>query len=133
MTFITGKHLSRRTLLQGIGGAIALPLLDAMRPAFAGPDERKAGSTNRRRLCPQRIVMNEWTPKDAGKEYTFTRILKPLEPFRNDITLVSGLTNNAANKGKRRWTCKGVRKLPSGTPPKYTAGADVRAGTRSIR
>jgi hypothetical protein len=129
MTFITGKHLSRRTLLQGIGSTIALPLLDAMHPAFAGPTSVKQARRIAVVYVPNGIVMNQWTPAQAGKEYTFTRILKPLEPFRNDITLVSGLMNNAANKAKGGGHAKASGSFLSGTPPKYTAGADVRAGT----
>ena len=47
MTFVTGKHLDRRTVLRGLGGAIALPLLDAMLPAFAD----SKGVTQARRLA----------------------------------------------------------------------------------
>ena len=101
MTFLTGKHLDRRTLLKGVGASIALPLLDAMRPAFAAPS--KAASTARRVAVvyvPNGIVMKDWKPAEAGNDFAFTRILKPLEPFRQDITLVSGLANLAANKAK---------------------------------
>jgi len=129
MTFITGKHLSRRTLLRGIGSTIALPLLDAMHPAFAGP----AGSKQARRIAvvyvPNGIVMNQWSPAASGEAFEFTRILKPLEPLREHITLVSGLMNDAANKAKGGGHAKASGSFLSGTPPKYTAGADVRAGT----
>jgi uncharacterized protein DUF1552 len=129
MTFITGKHLSRRTLLQGIGSTIALPMLDAMRPAFAGPASAKQPRRIAVVYVPNGIVMNQWTPSAAGAEYEFTRILKPLEPFRSDITLVSGLANLAATKAKGGGHAKASGSFLSGTPPKYTAGADVRAGT----
>lgn len=120
MTILTGKHLSRRALLRGIGAAIALPMLDAMQLKQA------------RRVVvvyvPNGIVMKDWLPSELGKDYTFTRILKPLEPFRNDITLVSGLTNHAASKAKGGGHAKASGSFLSGVPPKYTAGADVRAG-----
>jgi hypothetical protein len=129
MTIVTGKHLSRRTLLRGAGGAIALPLLDAMRPAFAAPASAAKGA---RRVAvvyvPNGIVMNEWLPKELGPDFAFTRILKPLEPFRQDITLVSGLANNAANKARGGGHAKASGSFLSGMPPKHTAGADVRAG-----
>jgi hypothetical protein len=128
MTFITAKHLSRRTLLQGIGSTIALPMLDAMRPAFAGPTSAKQARRIAVVYVPNGIVMNQWTPSGPGAEYEFTRILKPLEPFRNDITLVSGLANLAATKAKGGGHAKASGSFLSGTPPKYTAGADVRAG-----
>ena len=100
MTIITGKHLSRRTLLRGAGGIIALPLLDAMRPALAGPSNARQALRIGVVYVPNGVVMNDWLPKEVGRDFTFTRILKPLEPFRDDITVVSGLSNNAANKAK---------------------------------
>ena len=129
MTFLTGKHLDRRTLLKGVGASIALPLLDAMRPVFAAPS--KAGSTARRVAVvyvPNGIVMKDWKPAEAGKDFAFTRILKPLEPLRQDITLLSGLANLAANKAKGGGHAKASGSFLSGTPPKYTAGPDVHAG-----
>ncbi len=129
MTFITGKHLSRRTLLRGIGSTIALPLLDAMRPALAAPST--AGQARRVAVVyvPNGIVMKDWTPVEFGADYKFTRILKPLEPFKQDFTVISGLANNAAMKGKGGGHAKASGSFLSGTSPKYTAGADVRAGT----
>ena len=127
MTIITGKSLSRRTLLRGVGGAIALPVLDAMRPALG------ASVTQARRVAviyvPNGIVMNDWTPKEIGKDFTFTRILKPLEPFRNDVVIISGLANKAADKGPGGGHAKASGSFLSGMTPKHTSGADVRAGT----
>jgi hypothetical protein len=125
--FLTGKHIDRRTLLKGVGAAIALPWLDAMRPAMAAKLANQA-----RRVAvvyvPNGIVMKDWKPTDAGSEFAFTRILKPLEPFRQDITVLSGLANNAANKAKGGGHAKASGSFLSGTPPKYTAGPDVHAG-----
>jgi hypothetical protein len=129
MTFITGNHLSRRTLLRGIGASIALPLLDAMRPALAAPSAAKQARRIAVVYVPNGIVMKDWSPKDFGPDYTFTRILKPLEPFKQDFTLIAGLENNAAKKGKGGGHAKASGSFLSGTAPKYTAGADVRAGT----
>jgi Protein of unknown function (DUF1552) len=127
MRIVTGKYLSRRTLLRGAGAAIALPFLDAMQPALA------AIAKPVRRLAvvyvPNGIIMNQWTPATGGTDFAFTRILKPLEPFRNDITILSGLANNAANKAQGGGHAKASGSFLSGAPPKYTAGADVHAGT----
>jgi hypothetical protein len=128
MRFVTGKHLSRRTLLRGAGAAAALPLLDAMRPAFAGAVEPV------RRIAvvyvPNGIIMDQWTPPGAGgRDFAFTRILKPLEPFREDITIISGLENKAAEKAQGGGHAKASGSFLSGSVPKYTAGADVHAGT----
>ena len=98
MNIITGKHLSRRTLLRGAGVAIALPFLDAMKPALARTVKpvRRLGVV----YVPNGIIMNQWSPVAAGADFEFTRILKPLEPFRGDITVIAGLANNAAMKGQ---------------------------------
>ncbi|HWC98952.1 MAG TPA: DUF1552 domain-containing protein [Candidatus Sulfopaludibacter sp.] len=91
---MTGRHLSRRTLLRGVGAAIALPWLDAMRPA-------RAAAVRPLRLSfvyvPNGVIMNEWTPSAAGREFTFPRILKPLEAMRDDVCVLSGLAHRNAN------------------------------------
>ena len=126
MNFLTQKHLDRRTLLRGVGAAIALPALDAMFPALAAPMKQA------RRLAvvyvPNGIIMKDWKPATAGQNFAFTRILKPLEPFRQDITLLSGLANRAAEKAKGGGHAKASGSFLSGAEVKYTAGPDVRAG-----
>ncbi len=129
MNFLTGIHINRRALLRGVGSAVALPLLDAMRPALAAP--AKIAKQARRVAVvyvPNGIVMKDWKPAETGDNFTFTRILKPLEPFRQDITLLSGLANNIANKAKGGGHAKASGSFLSGAEPKYTAGSDVRAG-----
>ena len=127
MTFLTGKHINRRALLRGAGVAIALPLLDAMRPAFAARTTAQALRTAVV-YVPNGIVMNQWKPEAIGKDFAYTRILKPLEPLREHITLISGLANHAAIKGQGGGHAKASGSFLSGASPKYTAGADVRAG-----
>jgi hypothetical protein len=129
MTFITGKHISRRMLLRGAGASIALPLLDAMHPALAAPSKvekqaRRVGVV----YVPNGIVMKDWKVASAGTDFAFTRILKPLEPFRKDITLLSGLANQAAGKARGGGHAKATGSFLSATPPKFTAGPDVRSG-----
>jgi Protein of unknown function (DUF1552) len=128
VTFITGKHLDRRTLLRGFGGALALPLLDAMLPALA--PARNALPAKRLAVVyvPNGIVMNEWTPAAAGTDFAFKRILKPLEPFREDVTMVSGMANLVALKAPGGDHGKAAGSFLSGCPPKLTSGADVHAG-----
>jgi hypothetical protein len=127
MRIVTGKHLSRRALLRGAGAAMALPLLDAMHPALGAPlkTARRLGVV----YVPNGVMMNQWTPAEAGADFTFTRILKPLEPYRSDITLISGLQNAAATKAQGGGHAKASGSFLSSAPPKYTAGADVHAGT----
>ena len=129
MNILTSKRLDRRALLRGAGAAIALPMLDAMWPALASTTKTAKGA---RRIAvvyvPNGIVMKDWTPAPAGDSFSFTRILKPLEPFRGDITVVSGLANHAANKARGGGHAKATGSFLSGAAPKYTAGPDVRAG-----
>ena len=93
--FLTRKHLSRRTVLKGAGVSIALPLLDAMIPA--GSAFAKTAAAVKPRLgfvyFPHGAIMDSWTPKQTGRDFEFSPILKPLEPFRPYVTIVSGLRN----------------------------------------
>lgn len=129
MTFVTGKHLDRRTLLRGVGVAIALPALHAMRPALGAPAKATKQALRIGIVyVPNGIVMKDWKPAETGNGFAYSRILKPLEPFREDINLVSGLANLAASKARGGGHAKATGSFLSGSEPKYTAGADVRAG-----
>lgn len=97
--YITRKHLSRRTVLKGIGASIALPLLDAMNPASTAWAQTPAGQTPKRFAFvgfPHGAVMDQWSPAESGKDYTMSPILEPLAPFREHLTIVSGLRNKPA-------------------------------------
>jgi hypothetical protein len=127
---ITGKHLARRTLLRGLGASIALPLLDSMTPAFAAT----AGGNAPRRMAfvyvPNGIIMKHWTPTAAGTDFEFTRILKPLEPYREKLMVLSGLTHNtgrALGDGPGDHA-RAAATFLTGVHPKKTAGADIHAG-----
>ena len=94
--FITKKHLSRRTLLKGTGASIALPLLDAMNPAATAWAQTAAGQTPKRLAFigfPHGAIMDAWVPEQSGTDYEMSQILSPLEPFREHLTIVSGLRN----------------------------------------
>jgi Protein of unknown function (DUF1552) len=97
--FVTKKHLSRRTVLRGAGAAIALPLLDAMNPAATAWSQTAAGQTPKRLAFigfPHGAIMDSWSPAQSGSDYEMSPILKPLEPFRDQLTIVSGLRNAPA-------------------------------------
>ena len=129
MTFLPGKHIDRRTLLKGVGAAIALPVLDAMRPALAASAKNGAPALRVAVVyVPNGIIMKDWKVAETGRDFAFTRILKPLEPFREDLTVLSGLANNAATKARGGGHAKATGSFLSGSPPKYTAGPDVHAG-----
>jgi hypothetical protein len=98
MTFITRKHLSRRTLLRGMGVSVGLPLLDSMIPAQT-PLAKTAANSKSRLSCiyvPHGATMDKWTPAADGKGFEFTEILSPLEKFRDRVSIVSNLAHPAA-------------------------------------
>src|SRR5262249_49742752 len=96
---ITRKHLSRRTFLRGAGALIGLPLLDAMVPALGWA--RDTARPTPTRLCfvyvPNGMVMRDWTPATHGRNFQFTPILRPLEPFREQVLVLSHLMCHNAN------------------------------------
>jgi len=96
--FITKKHLSRRTMLRGMGTAIGLPLLDAMIPAGTALAQTAASPSPKMGFFyfPHGAIMDKWTPVTTGSDFSITPILKPLEKFRDQMTIVSGLRNRAA-------------------------------------
>ncbi len=95
--FISKTHLDRRTFLRGVGATVALPLLDAMIPARTA---LTAASRPIPRVAfvyfPHGAVMREWTPVDGAGPLRLGRILEPLGPFRDRLTVVSGLENRHA-------------------------------------
>src|SRR5690348_6711488 len=97
--FIFKKHVPSRTILKGAGAAIALPLLDAMFPATSAFADTPAGKTIKRFAFvgfPHGAIMDRWSPKETGTNYTMSPILQPLEPLRQHLTIVSGLRNKPA-------------------------------------
>jgi hypothetical protein len=129
MNPITRKHLSRRTVLRGLGATMALPMLDAMTPALA-----RANGTRPVRLAftyiPNGVTLADWTPKGMGGEYELSRILKPLEPFREDMLVLSGLAAEnakALGDGPGDHARAGAAFL-TGVHPRKTAGADIQNG-----
>ncbi|MES2603615.1 MAG: DUF1552 domain-containing protein [Pseudomonadota bacterium] len=99
--FITKKHLSRRTVLRGLGTSIALPFLDAMVPASTALAQTAAAPKARMGFfyLPHGAIMRDWTPDNVGADFDFKPILKPFEPFRKHVTVVSGLDNKSARSG----------------------------------
>jgi hypothetical protein len=94
--YLSQKHISRRTILKGVGAAIALPLLDAMSPASKAWAKTAAGSAPKRFAFvgfPHGAIMDRWSPKEVGSGYEMSTILQPLEALRPHLTIVSGLRN----------------------------------------
>src|SRR5688500_2177909 len=126
--FITKRHLSRRTVLRGMGATLALPLLDSMIPARTLLAQTAAKPAARLGFVyvPHGAIMDKWTPATEGAGFEFTPILKPLEPFRERLNVVTGLGHKASDT-------TAVHSLSpttwlSGVRPKATQGVDAYAG-----
>jgi hypothetical protein len=134
---ITKMALPRRTVLRGIGVSLALPLLDAMMPALTVATKAAAKQPRRYGFfyMPNGVAMNHtgvnyWKPNTVGTDFEFSPILKPLEPFRNQVTVVSGLHNRPAESlgdGNGDHT-RSTGSWLTGTHIKRTEGSDLRAG-----
>jgi len=133
---VTKRALPRRTFLRGIGAAIGLPMLDAMIPAFS-----QSSVVTPRRIgfvyLPNGVAKNfsgidYWTPQGLGSSFEFSPILKPLEPYREQLTFVTGLAHHAADAhddGANGDHTRATSSWLSGAHCKRTEGADVENGT----
>jgi hypothetical protein len=126
--FVTKKQVPRRTFLKGVGVSMALPLLDSMIPARTLLAQTAARPLPRLGFVyvPHGAIMDKWTPATEGAGFEFTPILKPLEPFRDRLNVVTGLGHRAADT-------TAVHSLSpttwlSGVRPKATQGVDAYAG-----
>ncbi len=132
---VTRRHLPRRTFLKGMGVVIALPALDAMTPAFAAASARGYGAGSRPvRLAftyvPNGVTMADWTPAAQGSGFAYSRILKPLEAFRDETLVLSGLAHRqgtALGDGPGDHARAAASYL-TGVHPRKTAGADIKSG-----
>jgi len=93
------KTIPRRTFLKGAGTTLALPLLDAMVPAFARGAEPGAKSPVRLStiFVPNGRIMRNWTPKTEGAGFAMSPTLEPLSPFQDQLLVLSGLNIKAAD------------------------------------
>ena len=124
--FVTKKALSRRTMLRGMGATLALPLLDAMVPALtaraqtAGAPTRRFGAI----FVPMGERPSHWNPSTSGVGFEFSPILKPIESFRDAITVVTNTDRPPAGThavSSATWL--------TGSAPKRTEAEDFIAGT----
>ncbi|HEY6213044.1 MAG TPA: DUF1552 domain-containing protein [Vicinamibacterales bacterium] len=148
MDFITGKHLSRRTVLRGMGATVALPFLDAMVPAggFLSKSAKAAAADRTRLICVEEVHglagCNNWgasqflyAPEKTGRDFTFVadNPLKTVEAFRDSMTLISNTdvrnaeALNLPEIGGDHFRSSAVFLTQS--HPKQTNGSDLFAGT----
>ncbi len=133
MNLALKRHLPRRTFLRGLGAAIGLPFLDAMRPALtlaaAKPPCRTAFL-----YFPNGVQPDSWFPQIEGDvaplPEQLSRVLEPLIPYRNDILVFGGLTNDggrAKGDGPGDHGRAGAAYL-TGMHPRKTFGKEIQAG-----
>jgi hypothetical protein len=129
---VTRKSMPRRTFLRGLGATVALPLLDAMVPAFATTVKSAAAPVRRLGFVyiPNGAIMGQWTPASEGA-LRLSPILSPLEPFRDRLVVISNLASRPAEALEGEGSGDHARASAvwlSGVHPKRTEGADVQAG-----
>ena len=126
MNFLTGKAISRRHVLKGLGTAVALPFLDAMVPASLYGRQAAVKPVHRFQVIyvPNGMAMEFWSPKGVGRNFELSPILEPLEPFRDQLLVLSGLyaSWNAAHAGASGSFLNGV---PRGGEYETDVVADV--------
>ena len=129
MMINSNKALNRRTLLRGLGTALALPLLDSMVPARAASAAKpiiRLGFV----YVPNGMMPKGWLPATEGTGFEITPTLRPLAPFRDNLLVVSNLKlrpADALGDGGGDHARAGAAWL-TGVHPKKTEGAEIRAG-----
>ena len=124
---ITGRALPRRTFLRGLGATVALPLLDAMVPAFASAS---AVAKPVRRLgfvyIPMGSNLAEWMPRQEGRLTELSPTLSSLTPYLSQLTVLSNMElKNAYSSGNHATAnCTFL----SGVKAKMTEGSDYEMG-----
>jgi Protein of unknown function (DUF1552) len=129
--FITKRHIPRRTFLHGMGVSVALPFVEAMLPA-ATPLRAAAGASPTRYAfvyLPHGMILAELTPTAEGTNFETTTILSPLEPFKNQLHVVSGLEAKPAGDGSGGDHMRSAAAFLSGTPPVRNAGQNAYLAT----
>jgi uncharacterized protein DUF1552 len=126
--FITKMHLSRRTLLRGLGATIALPLLDSMVPALTALANTAAAPVRRFGVfyVPNGMSMPYWFPKTEGPIDQLPATLQSLQELKDRVLLAGGLFDEPANLVKGGGDhARSAGTFLTGVPFKFTAGADV--------
>jgi hypothetical protein len=125
-------HISRRTVLKGVGTMMALPWLEAMMPRTLFGAAAPAAAPRRMAFLyvPNGIDMANWTPAAEGALTTLPATLQPLAPFQKDLLVLSGLTlDKARPHGDGAGDhARAMATFLTGRQPRKTHGADIRVG-----
>ena len=128
------RPISRRTVLRGLGVTLGLPLLDAMRPGLVlGFDGNAAASAPVRMAClymPNGVNPRAWTPAGDGNDFPLSTILEPIRALKDEILVLSHLTNRATDTGDGHYVKEAA--WLTGTTISRTTGADLNAGGTSM-
>jgi hypothetical protein len=128
--FITQKHLPRRTFLRGLGATVALPLLDSMMPAMAATPAAKSRYSFLH--VPHGAAPGFWRPTGSGKDWKLSRILTPIAPFKDKISVISGTDHRMATSLSPEESAGDHSRTAavylSAAHPKRTEGQDIEAG-----
>jgi hypothetical protein len=126
------RQISRRTVLRGLGVGIALPWLEAMMPAVSLAAPAAAAAPKRMAFfyVPNGINMAGWTPKEEGTNFELPEILKRLEPHRDHLLVLSGLTCDKArpNGDGPGDHARAMSAFLTGAQPRKTDGANIKVG-----
>jgi hypothetical protein len=126
--YISKKALDRRSFLRAAGAVLALPMLDAMTPAFASTI--KATPRISFLYIPNGVNPHTWTPTGTGKQFSFSPALAPLEPFKDRVTVLTSLAHHCAdrqNDGAGDHS-RATGAFLSGCHAKRTQGTDLQLG-----
>jgi hypothetical protein len=131
-------QIPRRTFLRGLGTTISLPILEAMaRPLNLLSAESAPAVARRARpvrmaflYVPNGVNMTDWTPKSTGSDYELPAILQPLQEFKSDFQIISGLAQDKArpNGDGAGDHARASATFLTGCQARKTAGADIRVG-----
>jgi hypothetical protein len=126
------RHVTRRTVLKGLGVAVALPALEAMTPALALAAGAQRASPRRLAFVyvPNGVHGPDWLPRTLGAGFDFPATLQPLQPFRDQVNVLSGLTLDKArpNGDGPGDHARAMAAFLTGTQPVKTSGANIRVG-----
>src|SRR5262245_31482159 len=133
-SLMPGPLIARRTLLRGVGAAVALPWLEAMGPlrSWAADTPAKQAAPNRLAVLyvPNGKNMADWTPKKEGSDFDLPAILEPLAAHKSDLLLLTGLTADKAraNGDGGGDHARALAAFLTGCQPRKTDGTDIKAG-----
>lgn len=126
------QNLNRRTFLKGLGAAVALPMMESMAPVKALASSAAPSSPLRMAFLfvPNGVNVDEWTPRGAGASYELSPILESLSPYKRDMLVLTGLTQDKgrANDDGAGDHARSAAAFLTGAQPLKSEGSQIRAG-----